>query len=296
MMLSIKNSLIKKFAIYSFIAFAVTGTILAVVISMHVRSSFADTMPALEFEQHILRINQIIAGVVFFGLLILYFLLLRIIHSASKTLLLQNEHLVQQKDELEKAYAVLQRTYRETVTALSRAVDARDPYTAGHSDRVVNIASKIANKLGLNKQEIEIIELSAQFHDVGKIGIPDNILLKPGSLTEIEFAVIKEHPVIGVNILSNIEFLKDSLPIIRHHHERYDGNGYPDGTSGQEIPLGSRIISIADTYDAMTTDRPYRKGLSHEEAINEIIRCKGTQLDNEIVENAFDILRNLQAD
>ena len=295
-MFFIKNSLIRKFAIYSFLAFAVTGTILAVVISMHVRSSFADYMPAIEFEQHILRINQIIAVVVFFGLLILYFLLLRIIHSASKTLVLQNQHLTEQKDELEKAYAVLQRTYRDTVTALSRAVDARDPYTAGHSERVAHIASKIANKLGLNMKEIEQIELAAQFHDIGKIGIPDNILLKPGRLTEVEFAVIKEHPVIGINILGNIEFLKDSLPIIRHHHERYDGSGYPDGTIGQEIPLGSRIISIADTYDAITSDRPYRKGLSHEEAIDEIIKCKGTQLDTEIVENAFDILQNLQAD
>ena len=126
--------------------------------------------------------------------------------------------------------------------------------------------------------------------------MPDTILLKPGTLTEPEFSAIKEHPLIGTNILGNIEFLKDSLSIILHHHENYDGRGYPHGISGPEIPLGSRIISIADTYDAMTSDRPYRKALSHEEAIQEIVRCKGKQFDAELIEIALDVLQNLWLD
>ena len=291
-MFSIKNSLIRKFAIYSFIAFAVTGIILVVIITMHIRADFADYMPALEFEKHIVVINRIILAVVFSGLLTLYFLLIRIIHYASKTLVEQNQNLIQQKNELEDAYDKMQHTYRDTVITLSRAVDARDPYTAGHSERVAAISSKIAKKLGVTKKELAQIELAAHFHDIGKIGVPDSILLKPGKLTEMELNVIKEHPGIGTNILSNIEFLKDSLPIILHHHENYDGGGYPYGIRGTEIPVGSRIISIADTYDAMTSDRPYRKALSHEEAIQEIVRCKGTQLDAEIVEAALDILQD----
>ncbi len=154
------------------------------------------------------------------------------------------------------------------------------------------ISSKIAKQLGVGEIELEQIDLAAQFHDIGKIGVPDSILLKPGRLTDSEFSAIKEHPLIGTNILSNIEFLKDSLSIILHHHENYDGRGYPYGISGPEIPLGSRIISIADTYDAMTSDRPYRKALPHEEAIQEIVRCKGKQFDAEIIEIALNVLQN----
>jgi putative nucleotidyltransferase with HDIG domain len=295
-MFSTKNSLMSKFAIYSFVAFVVTGIILVVVITMHIRADFSDYMPLLDFEKHLLEINRIIIAIVFLGLLTLYFLLNRIIHRASKTLVEQNQNLIQQNDELDDAYEKLHKTYKETVVTLSRAVDARDPYTAGHSERVAAISKNIAKKIGVSKKEFELIELAAQFHDIGKIGVPDSILLKPGKLTEMEFNVIKEHPVIGTNILCNIEFLKDSLPIILHHHETYDGRGYPYGISGAEIPLGSRIISIADTYDAMTSDRPYRKALLHEQAIQEIVRCKGTQFDAEIIETALDVLKNPLAD
>ena len=295
-MISIKTSLIWKFAILNFLAFAATGFILIVALTLHISESFADFMPALEFGNHISDINQIILAVVFAGLLILYILLVRIIQYASKTFVEQNQSLILQRDELEVAYDKLQHTYRDTVITLSRAVDARDPYTAGHSGRVAILSSKIAKKLGISKTESEQIELAAQFHDIGKIGIPDSILLKPGKLTEIEYSEIKKHPVVGTNILSNIEFLKDALPIILHHHENYDGRGYPYGISGTEIPLGSRIISIADTYDAMTSDRPYRKALSHEEAVKEIVRCKRTQFDAEIIETAFDVMQNPLAD
>lgn len=293
-MFSKKNSLIKKFSIYSFIAFAMTGIILVVVISSHIKNDFAIYMPKLEFEQHITAINQKIIFVVFIGLLILYCLFVGIINSVSKKLVKQNQSLIQQKVKLEEAYNKLQYTYKDTVLTLSKAVDARDPYTADHSKRVALISSKIAKKLGFVKNELENIELAAQFHDIGKIGVPDSILLKTSKLTDIEFDLIKEHPANGINILSNIEFLKEPLQMILHHHENYDGSGYPFGISGTEIPIGARIISIADTYDAMTSDRPYRKALSHEEAVQEIMRCKGTQFDAKIIDTAFDVIQNLR--
>ena len=283
-MLSFKNSLFKKFAIFSVIAFAVTGIVLGFIISMHVRDSFETYLPAAEFEGHIIRLNQLILVAMFLGLLMLYFMLIKIIYNASKTLVLQNRALQEQKDALEKSYEILQKTYMDTVTTLSQAVDARDPYTAGHSERVAAISLKIAEKMEFDEKRLQKLEISALFHDIGKIGVPDNILLKPGKLDEMEFQKIKEHPEIGVNILKKIDFLKDSLPTIRHHHERYEGNGYPDGISGTDIPIESRIISVADTYDAMTSDRPYRKGLSYETAISEIIRFKGLQFDPDVVE------------
>lgn len=127
------------------------------------------------------------------------------------------------------------------------------------------------------------LEYAALFHDVGKIGIPDSILLKDGKLTENEYEIIKIHPEMGVNILSSIDFLADVLPIIKHHHENFIGTGYPDQLKGEDIPLGARIIAIADTYDAMTSNRPYRKKISHDAAVEEIVRCKGYQFDNTIV-------------
>lgn len=288
------NNLVKKFAIYSFIAFTVTGIILVYFITVHIKKDFVIFMPVSEIEQHLININSKIILVVFLGLLILYLLFIRIINSVSKKLIEQNQKLISQKNKIEEAYNKLQITYKDTVSTLSKTVDARDPYTAGHSERVAMISSKIAKKLGFEKKELENIEIAAQFHDIGKIGVPDSILLKNGKLTDIEFNFIKEHPIIGKNILSNIEFLKETLQIILHHHENYDGSGYPYGICGTEIPIGSRIISIADTYDAMTSDRPYRKALTHDAAVNEIIRCKGTQFDPKIIDEAIHIIQDLR--
>lgn len=140
------------------------------------------------------------------GLLILYLLLLKIIHTASKTLFEQNRSLQEQNDALEKSYEVLQGTYKDTIIALSKAVDARDTYTAGHSERVAAISLRVAKKLGFDKKKLDDLGIAALFHDIGKIGVPDSVLLKPGKLDENEFEKIKNHPVIGVNILRNIEF------------------------------------------------------------------------------------------
>jgi putative nucleotidyltransferase with HDIG domain len=246
-------------------------------------------IPYSEGKQHITTLNRLITIVMFSGLLVLYLFLLKIIHTASNTLVSQNRSLQKQKYELEKAYTALNSTYKSTVATLSKAVDARDPYTAGHSERVSAISLEIGKELGLNEERIEMLEISALFHDIGKLGVPDNILLKPGKLDEREFQKIKEHPSIGVNILKDINFLKDTLPIILHHHEKYSGNGYPDGISGKDIPLEARIICVADAYDAMTSDRPYRRGLSHEEAITEILNFKGVQFDPDIVDSFLSI-------
>ena len=173
----------------------------------------------------------------------------------------------------------LEKAYLDTLSALTNAIDAKDSYTRGHSDRVTELSVKLAIEAGVDKSEIEKIRLGSLLHDIGKIGIPEIILNKPGRLDNQEYEIIKSHPTLGVSILGNVEFLQKVVPIIKHHHERYDGNGYPDKLKGEEIPFLARIVSIADTFDAMTTNRPYRKALSTEESLKEIERCKGSQFD-----------------
>jgi HD-GYP domain-containing protein (c-di-GMP phosphodiesterase class II) len=170
------------------------------------------------------------------------------------------------------------------ITALSNAVEARDSHTGGHGHRLVELALALARELGCSEQECEDICWAAVLHDIGKIGVPDGILSKPGSLTEEEWELMRRHPELGYQILSPISALKNAARYVRHHHERYDGRGYPDGLKGEEIPLGARIIAVADAYVAMTEDRIYRKGRSHQEALAELKRCSGTQFDPKVVE------------
>ncbi len=240
-------------------------------------------IPELVINSHVYMLLKAIVATISGGLLILFLLLTRIISTVSKTLEKQNVEFIKHKDEIEKAYKKLDESYRSTVYALSTAVDARDSYTSGHSQRVAIVSILIGKTLELSEEELMKLEYAALFHDVGKIGIPDSILLKDGKLTENEYEIIKIHPEMGVNILSSIDFLADVLPIIKHHHENFIGNGYPDQLKGEDIPLGARIIAIADTYDAMTSNRPYRKKISHDAAVEEIVRCKGYQFDNTIV-------------
>lgn len=180
--------------------------------------------------------------------------------------------------------------YNQTVDALMRAMEARDKYTEGHSQRVAEIAEKIARGFSYSDSKIERLHMAALLHDVGKIGIDDNILNKPGRLTVEEYEIIKSHPEIGYNILKKIKNLEDILPIVRNHHERYDGKGYPDGKSNEELGLDVFIIQLADSIDAMETDRPYRKALTNEEVISEIIRFKGTQFHPKVVDTYLKIL------
>ena len=173
--------------------------------------------------------------------------------------------------------------YYNTINTLSLAVEARDPYTRGHSERVTNYALGIGRTMGLSQEELSILKYSGKIHDIGKIGISDLILLKPGKLTPSEKAQIELHPIKGVEIIANLKFLEPGVPIIKHHHERYDGMGYPDGLRDKSIPLGARILSVADAFDAMTSERPYRGALAFEEAIEDLKRNSGKQFDPYIV-------------
>lgn len=273
------NNLLKKFTLYSLIAFIITGIILEVLISRHIKNDMFQnlSMSSYEMDAHLNHLNIIITIVIASGLLILYLLLTRIVYKASKTLVNQNQTLMKQKQALEISY-------NNTITTLTNVVDAKDSYTAGHSDRVTKLSVSIGKSLRLDDKQLHDLKLAALFHDIGKIGTPDKILLKPGKLTDEEFSVIKKHPVLGAHILNDINYLSSAIPSIRHHHERYDGYGYPDGIKGDAIPLGARIIAVSDTYDAMISDRPYRNGMAHDKVISEIIANKGSQFDPVIVD------------
>jgi HD-GYP domain-containing protein (c-di-GMP phosphodiesterase class II) len=169
------------------------------------------------------------------------------------------------------------------IRSMSSAIDARDPYTRGHSERVGRYARKIAGAMGIEAKEQNRIYLSGLLHDVGKIGIPDHVLLKAGKLTDEEFQIIKQHPEIGARIVESLPQLRDLLPGILHHHESIDGSGYPHGLVGAEIPLQARIMAVADTYDAMTSHRPYRPGMPREKAIEIIQARAGIQWDVDAV-------------
>jgi len=192
--------------------------------------------------------------------------------------------------ELDRKY----RLFTHTTIALAAAIDAKDHYTHGHTARVTNISLDIARKIAsksahLDHNFLENLHISSLLHDIGKIGVPESILNKNGPLTESEKDLIKKHPVIGVTILQPIRELCDAIPGVKYHHEKYDGSGYPDGLIGASIPLIASIISVADTFDAMTTDRPYRKGLSKDEAAKEIIKQRGRQFSPDIVDAFIEL-------
>jgi HD-GYP domain-containing protein (c-di-GMP phosphodiesterase class II) len=176
-------------------------------------------------------------------------------------------------------YGDLNDLFFSTIKALANAIEAKDLYTRGHSERIRDFSLIIAKEMGVPQNDLKDIELAALLHDVGKIGVSEAVLQKEGKLTDDEFREIKKHPVVGAEILSSIKQLKAALPGIRYHQERYDGKGYPEGLSGECIPLFARIIAVADTFDAMTSDRPYRKALPDQTALGEIERCAGAQFD-----------------
>lgn len=187
-------------------------------------------------------------------------------------------------------FSNLQSFYLEMIQTLARAIDAKDSYTYDHADRASHYARLIAQKMNLPKVLVNQIEYAALMHDIGKIGIEEQILRKSGKLTPEEIEIIKKHPSIGHKIISPVAFLTPVAPMVLYHQEWYDGNGYPEGLSGEEIPLGSRIVAVIDAYDAMTSDRPYRKAKSKEYAISELKNGAGTQFDPQVVEVFIDIL------
>jgi response regulator RpfG family c-di-GMP phosphodiesterase len=195
------------------------------------------------------------------------------------------ERLVQERTfELKGALKEVEESYRYTLEALAAALDAREHETQAHSQRVREYAVTLAQSLGLGAQELIDIGHGALLHDVGKIGVPDSILLKPGKLTSEEWIQMRRHPRVGYEILGGIKFLAPAADIVLTHQERWDGRGYPNGLAGPEIPLGARIFGVVDTLDAMTSDRPYRKALSFQAARAEVQHCSGTQFDPEVAE------------
>jgi len=194
-----------------------------------------------------------------------------------------------------RLYGDLEDTFMGTITALAAAVDAKDPYTAGHSNEVTTLAVALAQDLGLDAEEVQKIRIAATLHDIGKIGIDGTILLKPGRLTEEERQTINRHPAIGADILAPLDFLREMVPLVLFHHERYGGGGYPSGICGEAIPFGARIISVADAFNAMVSDRPYREGLSLEAAMREIRDNSGTQFDPVVAEAFLKLLERESA-
>src|ERR1700690_655187 len=194
------------------------------------------------------------------------------------------------------ALSNLEKSYDITLEALGDALDLKDAETEGHSRRVTAYTIAIARKMGLPKEEISVIARGAFLHDIGKMAIRDDILLKPGKLTPDEMAVMREHAYSGYKVLSKIPFLTEAAEIVHSHQEYYDGSGYPRGLRGEEIPLGARIFSIADTLDAMTSDRPYRPAQTYAAARKEIVRCSGTQFDPEIVKVFIEMPDNIWED
>ncbi len=194
-------------------------------------------------------------------------------------------------EEVKRKTRELEEAHFDSIKALAEALETKDVYTMGHSDRTVNYALAVAERLGLSEKEKEVLKYAAIFHDIGKIGVKEDILNKPGKLTEDEYAEMKKHPEMGAEIIKHIKFLAPVVPFIYYHHERYDGTGYPTGLKGEAIPIGARIVSVLDAYDAMTTDRPYRLTPGKEKAIAELKRCSGIQFDPKVVDAFLDVLR-----
>ena len=195
-------------------------------------------------------------------------------------------------DELQAKNDELEKAYLDTIGILRQTVEAKDLYTRGHSDRVSEYSILIGKALNLSYEDLHTLKIGGLFHDIGKIGIPDSILLKEAKLDDEEYSQIKNHPSIGAHILGDVTMFKNIIPIVLHHHERFDGRGYPSQLSGEDIPLFARITAIADTFDAMTSKRSYRNALPLEVVIEEIEKCSGTQFDPKIAPVFLNILKN----
>ena len=217
--------------------------------------------------------------------------LLLLIESGIKSIEQMNE-IKRINNELSDTIEKLEKAYLDSIEVLRHTVEAKDPYTRGHSDRVAAYSVLLGKYLNLSEEDLKQLKIGGLFHDIGKIGIPDSILLKESKLTDDEYSEIKNHPSIGAHILSSASIFQDIIPIVKHHHEKYDGYGYPSRLAGQDIPYFARITAIADSFDAMTSRRTYRDSLSMDIVIEEFERCKGTQFDPELADLFLDLLKN----
>src|SRR3954470_14365304 len=220
----------------------------------------------------LMRIQVTITAIILAAALLLWLVLRGVYVRSSK-------QIVAQARDLKRAVVDRDLTYDATLTALANALDVRDSETGGHSDRVLQYMELLIEEVGADTGSTQMLRRGALLHDIGKIGVPDNILRKPAALSDAEWVTMRRHPEFGARIVAGIPFLEDVASIVRHHHERWDGRGYPDGLAGDAIPLGARIFAVADSFDAMTSDRPYRRAMTIEEACAEVGRCRGTQFD-----------------
>jgi putative nucleotidyltransferase with HDIG domain len=220
----------------------------------------------------LMRIQGMLSAIIFLAAALLWLVLRGVYVRSSK-------QIVAQSRDLSRAVAERDQTYDATLGALANALDVRDSETGGHSDRVLQYMELLIEQIGADAGSNQLLRRGALLHDIGKIGVPDNILRKPAALSDAEWVVMKRHPEFGARIVSGIPFLHDVAQIVRHHHERWDGKGYPAGLAGEQIPLGARIFAVADSFDAMTSDRPYRRAMTITAACEEVQRCSGTQFD-----------------
>jgi len=223
--------------------------------------------------------------------LTLYAALALLVRGASSTLQRQTRALYDRSHELLDSYRRLEQSALEAVEGLNATVDAKDPYTAGHSLRVQRIAVAIGEELRLEERRLDALRFGGLFHDIGKLAVPDMILMKPARLTDEEYELIKRHPSDGARIVEKFSNLRDAVPMIRYHHERWDGRGYPEGLRGEDIPLEAGIVGLADAWDAMTTDRPYHRALTLDEAELEIREGRGSQFAPAVVDAFFAALQ-----
>ena len=232
------------------------------------------------FPEHVIISDRIL---LFIALVLLGYLWVREIYDKSQ--------LVKLNQDLVLAHEGLKKANFATLGSLFSTVEAKDPYTKGHCQRVTKYALAIAGELGFNPEEIRILKQAGMLHDIGKIAISDTILHKPGKLGDAEWKAIRSHPVKGLSILEPLDFISREKLYIRHHHERYDGKGYPDGLRGEAIPLGARVLAVADSFDAMNSKRPYRDPLPKEKILSELKNSRGTQLDPQIVDIFLETLQ-----
>jgi putative nucleotidyltransferase with HDIG domain len=195
-------------------------------------------------------------------------------------------------EDVRRLYRQLQRGICQSLLGLANALEAKDPYTRGHSERVGALARAAATALGLEPGEVEAIGQAGLLHDIGKIGVPEPILRKHGRLDPDEWVLMRRHPLIGAQIVAPFEFLASGAVAIRHHHERWNGSGYPDGLAGAAIPLGARVVAVADVYDALTSERPYRAALDHDAAVAILHQEAGQTLDESVVATFLSLIRD----
>ena len=223
--------------------------------------------------------------------LALWALLALLVRGASGMLRSQTQRLRERSKALLESYRRLEENSLEAIASLNATVEAKDPYTAGHSQRVQRVALALGERLGFTPAQLDALRFGALFHDIGKIAVPDDLLTKPERLTYWEYARMKLHSAEGARIVEKFGRLRDAVPIIRHHHERWDGEGYPDGLAGDEIPVEAAVAGLADAWDAMTTDRPYHRALTAEEALAEVRNGRGTQFAPAVVDAFFAVAR-----